>query len=152
MSHQVRGTRHKGKMGNRSSTLRPDKDTWGELKSLRDYFRALSDVIRLEILRQLANTDELSVSQLADVLHLSQPLVSWHLSRLKRVGLIKVQRKGRQSHYSLVWQQIRQCQQEFARLIGEPSSRQEPSGATSRRQPGVLPPLTGDLDEGEAWA
>jgi ArsR family transcriptional regulator len=138
-------------MGDLGSKLRPDADAWKELKSLRDYFRALSDVIRLEIIYQLAHADEISVSQLADILHLSQPLVSWHLGRLKKAGLIEVRREGRQSHYSLVWQQIQQRQQEFARLIDEPP-RQEPGRVTSPRPSGVLTPLVGDLDEGEAWA
>lgn len=138
-------------MSDRSNTLRPDTDTWRELKNLRDYFRALSDVIRLEIVRQLASTDEISVSQLADILHLSQPLVSWHLGRLKKAGLIEVRREGRQSHYSLVWQKLQQCQKEFAQLVGEPP-RQQTSRATRLRPSGALHPLTGDLDEGEAWA
>ncbi len=138
-------------MGNQSNTLRPDTDTWRELKNLRDYFRALSDAIRLEIIRQLASSDEISVSQLADILHLSQPLVSWHLGRLKKVGLIEVRREGRQSYYSLVWQKLQQYQQEFAQLIGEPP-RQEPGRVTRLRPSGVLHPLTGDLGEGEAWA
>ncbi|MBC7251474.1 MAG: winged helix-turn-helix transcriptional regulator [Anaerolineae bacterium] len=138
-------------MTNQSSTPRPDKDTWRELKNLRDYFRALSDVIRLEIIRQLARTEEISVSQLADILHLSQPLVSWHLSRLKKAGLIQVRRQGRESHYSLVWQKIQQSQREFIQLLGAPA-QQEPGKASQTRPSGVLHPLTGDWDEGEAWA
>lgn len=138
-------------MTNQSSTPRPDKDTWRELKNLRDYFRALSDVIRLEIIRQLARTEEISVSQLADILHLSQPLVSWHLSRLKKAGLIQVRRQGRESHYSLVWQKIQQSQREFIQLLGAPA-QQEPGKANQTRPSGVLHPLTGDWDEGEAWA
>jgi len=138
-------------MSDRNKTLRPETDTWKELKSLRDYFRALSDVIRLEIVRQLARTDEISVSELADILHLSQPLVSWHLGRLKKAGLIEVRREGRQSYYSLVWQRLQQCQQEFTQFIGEPPG-QEPGKITRLRPSSMLSPLTGDLDEGEVWA
>lgn len=131
--------------------LRSETETRKELKSLRDYFRALSDAIRLEIVRQLARTDEISVSELADTLHLSQPLVSWHLGRLKKAGLIEVRREGRQSHYSLVWQRIQQCQQEFTQLIGEPPA-QEPGRITGLRPSSMVSPLTGELDEGEVWA
>ena len=138
-------------MGDLGSKLRPGAETWKELKGLRDYFRALSDVIRLEIIRQLAHTDEISVSQLAELLHLSQPLVSWHLGRLKKAGLIEVRREGRQSLYSLVWQQIQQRQQEFAQLIGEPPYH-ETSRTIGLQPSGVLNSLAGDLDEGEAWA
>jgi len=138
-------------MDNLSSKLRPGAETWRELKGLRNYFRALGDVIRLEIIHQLACTDEISVSQLADMLHLSQPLVSWHLSRLKKAGLINVRREGRQSHYSLAWQQIQQRQQEFAQLIGEPP-RHEPGRITNPQPSDMLRTLAGDLNEGEAWA
>jgi len=138
-------------MGDLGNKLRPGAETWKELKGLRDYFRALSDVIRLEIIRQLAHTDEISVSQLAELLHLSQPLVSWHLGRLKKAGLIEVRREGRQSLYSLVWQQIQQRQQEFAQLIGE-SPYHETSRVIGLQPSGVLNSLAGDLDEGEAWA
>ncbi|MDY7042559.1 MAG: metalloregulator ArsR/SmtB family transcription factor [Chloroflexota bacterium] len=137
-------------MGEQRNKPRPDTDIWRELKELRDYFRALGDVIRLEIIHQLACADEISVSQLADTLHLSQPLVSWHLARLKKAGLIKVRREGRQSHYSLVWQQILQLQQDFARLIGEPPCR-DPGRTTGLQPSSILTPLTSDFDEGEAW-
>jgi ArsR family transcriptional regulator len=138
-------------MDNLSNKLRPGAETWKEFKGLRDYFRALGDAIRLEIIHQLACADEISVSQLANTLRLSQPLVSWHLGRLKKVGLISVRREGRQSHYSLAWQQIQQRQQEFTQLIGEPP-RHALGRVASPQSPSVLHPLTGDLDEGEAWA
>jgi len=94
-----------------------------ELRKLRTYFKALGDVARLQILRHLAHTPELSVSGLARLLHLSQPLVSWHLRRLERVGLIRVRKEGRQRYYSLDWQRLRAYQEEFARLIGEGGDR-----------------------------
>ena len=55
----------------------------------------------LRLLRELALKGEQSVSQLVAALHVSQPLVSWHLIPLKKVGLVRVRRKGRQAYYSL---------------------------------------------------
>lgn len=70
------------------------------LKDLRDYYRALSDSARLKILAQLARRDA-TVSELARGLRISQPLVSWHLHRLKIAGLIRMKRNGREVHCSL---------------------------------------------------
>lgn len=79
--------------------MRIESDLRG-LKELRDYYRTLADGARLRILAQLARRDA-TVSELARGLRMSQPLVSWHLHRLKQTGLVKTQRNGRQIRYSL---------------------------------------------------
>ncbi len=79
--------------------MRIESDVRG-LKELRDYYRVLADGARLRILAQLARHDA-TVSELSRGLRLSQPLVSWHLHRLKQTGLVKTQRSGRVIHYSL---------------------------------------------------
>jgi ArsR family transcriptional regulator len=94
-------------------------DPRSELRELRGYFKALSGVIRLQIVKQLAGTEELSVSELVVALRLSQPLVSWHLSGLRKAGLVKVRRDGRQVLCSLDRESLRQYQQSFAKLLGE---------------------------------
>ncbi len=99
------------------------KTTWGsprgELRELRGYFKALSGIARLRIIKQLASTEELSVSELAVALKLSQPLVSWHLSGLRKAGLVKVRRDGRQVLCSLDREKVRAYQRRFAELLGE---------------------------------
>jgi ArsR family transcriptional regulator len=94
-------------------------DPRSELRELRGYFKALSGISRLQIVKQLAGTAELSVSELAVALRLSQPLVSWHLSGLRKVGLVKVRRDGRQVLCSLDRERLRQYQRSFAKLLGE---------------------------------
>ena len=79
----------------------------------------MSGITRLQIVKQLANTEELSVSELAVALKLSQPLVSWHLSGLRKAGLVKVRREGRQVLCSLDRERLRQYQRSFAQLLGE---------------------------------
>ena len=72
-----------------------------EVRELRLYFRALGDILRLRLLRELAAKGEKSVSQLVAALRVSQPLVSWHLNTLKRLGLVRIRRVGRQVYCSL---------------------------------------------------
>lgn len=86
------------------------------LKELREYYRALSDVARLRILEQLARR-ELTVSEIARGLRMSQPLVSWHLRRLVRAGLVKMQRDGREVHCSLDRARVHEHERRFQSLI-----------------------------------
>ncbi len=74
---------------------------WHEYLELRRALRALSDEVRLGIVRTLASSDEVKVTDLAATLLISQPLVSWHLGALRRSGLISTRRKGREVYISL---------------------------------------------------
>lgn len=65
------------------------------------YFRALADRKRLRIAQYLAGHEEVTVTVLGDELHLSQPLISWHLRILRRAGIVKTRRVGRMVHCSL---------------------------------------------------
>ena len=86
------------------------------LKELREYYKALSDGARLRILEQLAR-HELTVSELARGLRMSQPLVSWHLRRLVRTGLIKMKREGREVRCSIDRTRLHEYEREFNSLI-----------------------------------
>ena len=67
-----------------------------ELRELRAVHKALADVNRLRIVQRLAG-GEASVTELIEQVGLSQPLVSWHISRLRVAGLIETRRKGRET-------------------------------------------------------
>ena len=67
-----------------------------DLRAVRLVHKALADVNRLRIVRRLAR-GEASVSELIDHVGLSQPLVSWHLGRLRLAGLIETRRAGRET-------------------------------------------------------
>ncbi len=86
------------------------------LKGLREYYLALSDGTRLRILEQLARR-ELTVTEIARGLRMSQPLVSWHMRRLVRTGLVKMQREGREVHCSLNRARMHEYEREFDSLI-----------------------------------
>jgi DNA-binding transcriptional ArsR family regulator len=77
-----------------------------ELKQLARYFYALKEVWRLRMLHALAEAEELTVSDLAERMGISQPLVSWHLRRLRQAKIVRVRREGRESYYSLDKEQV----------------------------------------------
>jgi ArsR family transcriptional regulator, arsenate/arsenite/antimonite-responsive transcriptional repressor len=70
------------------------------MDSLVQYFRALSEEIRLRILMLLTH-GELSVCDIMEVLEEPQSKISRHLSYLKRSGLITSKRVGVWMHYML---------------------------------------------------
>ena len=86
------------------------------LKELREYYKVLSDAARLRILEQLAHR-ELTVSEIARGLRISQPLVSWHLRRLVRIGLVKMHREGREVRCSIDRTRLHEYEREFDSLI-----------------------------------
>lgn len=71
-----------------------------ELRELRAFHKALADVNRLRIVRRLADAPA-TVTELADHVGLSQPLMSWHLGRLRAAGLVETRRSGRETVCSL---------------------------------------------------
>jgi len=87
------------------------------LKDLAHTFYALKDVVRLEMLSVLAER-ECTVNELAEALDRSQPLMSWHLRRLKAAGIVKIRRSGREVYCSLDRDVVEQQQQAFRDLIG----------------------------------
>jgi ArsR family transcriptional regulator len=96
----------------------PD-DLLSTSKDLTKCFKALSDVARLRIVAQLAASGELNVSELVEALQVSQPLISWHLRQLEKVGLVEVRREGRQAYCSLNWERLRRYLREFTEVLGE---------------------------------
>jgi ArsR family transcriptional regulator len=53
-------------------------------------------VNRLRIVQRLAHA-EASITDLIDHVGLSQPLVSWHVGRLRAAGLVETRRVGRET-------------------------------------------------------
>jgi ArsR family transcriptional regulator len=101
---------------------------WRDLKIM---VKALADVARLAIVYHLARQEEITVTTLTDLLGLSQPLVSWHLRKLRRANLIRTRRVGRQVYCSLDINRFQQCLQGLEHLI-DPATFMEvlPTGAS----------------------
>jgi DNA-binding transcriptional ArsR family regulator len=79
-----------------NAVLQPD-----ELRELRIVHKALADVNRLRIVRRLA-AGPASVTELVAEVGLSQPLVSWHVGRLRAAGLVATRRIGRETVCSVL--------------------------------------------------
>jgi DNA-binding transcriptional ArsR family regulator len=62
-------------------------------------FKTLADPTRRAIFERLVRDGELTVRVLTDHARVSQPAVSKHLGVLKRAGLVRDRRDGRETHY-----------------------------------------------------
>lgn len=86
---------------------------------LADLFRLLGDTTRLRIL--LSCLDEpIAVSDIANKLNLSQPLVSHHLRLLRATRIVKANRHGRQMLYVAADQHISGMLSNLLEHIDEP--------------------------------
>ena len=63
-------------------------------------FKALSDPTRRAIYERLTRDGQQTVHSLTERAGVSQPMVSKHLSALKRAKLVRHRRQGRETHYS----------------------------------------------------
>ena len=82
------------------STIATIVDQPDELRALRLVHKALADVNRLRIVRRLA-AGQASVTELIEHVGLSQPLVSWHIGKLRAAGLVEATRVGRETICSI---------------------------------------------------
>ncbi len=88
-----------------------------EWKDLKGAVKALAGVTRLSMVYHLARQQEMTVTRLTELLGLSQPLVSWHLRKLRRAGLAETRREGRQVYCSLNRAYMLLCLQRLERLV-----------------------------------
>src|SRR2546423_15564649 len=83
------------------TSLDPEVRTVGDhLARSRDLLIALSDPMRQDLVQILARA-ELNVGDIADRVTLSRPTVSHHLNILRRSGLVRVRKQGREMYYRL---------------------------------------------------
>lgn len=66
-----------------------------------DIFKALSNPLRVGIVRELARGDR-AVHELVDALAVAQPRISEHLAILRGARLVRAERHGRSVSYHLV--------------------------------------------------
>jgi DNA-binding transcriptional ArsR family regulator len=102
-----------------------------ELRLLLAHLRALANPTRLRILELLAG-EEMSVTDLAAELRMSQPRVSWHLALLRRGGAVRQRREGRQAICSLDWESVRQHQLMLWELLAQHKRIQSRSSGDPR--------------------
>ncbi|HAU15057.1 MAG TPA: ArsR family transcriptional regulator, partial [Gammaproteobacteria bacterium] len=67
-----------------------------------DFFKALSDPSRIQVLLRLASSpNPCTVSQVAEDCTVDLSVVSRHLSQLKRAGILSAEKQGREVYYRL---------------------------------------------------
>ena len=92
-----------------------------EARELRTFLRTVGDTVRLQILKLLARNEEMSVTELVRALHISQPLISWHLGVLRRIELVSIRKEGRLVWYSLDRAVLQALWKRFNAWVGETS-------------------------------
>jgi ArsR family transcriptional regulator len=99
------------------STIHALADPPEDLREISSFHKALSDPTRLRLLQRLADR-QATVTELQEHVDLSQPLVSWHLRRLRAAGLIETRRAGREVICSLARDAIDSFHEREKRLLG----------------------------------
>jgi DNA-binding transcriptional ArsR family regulator len=116
--------------------LRERADERFVIEAARRVHRALGDTNRLDLVRRLAQGPA-TVTELIDSTELSQPLVSWHLRRLRSAGLVTSERVGRESIYSLRTETIAEGHALMLAVLGvsNPAAWVAPEVALPNAQP-----------------
>jgi len=87
------------------------------LRELKAFHRALGDVTRIRVIQILANEGEQPVSSLVKRVRISQPLMSWHLRRLTRAGIVRTERVGREVRCSFDRERFAELQERTFRTL-----------------------------------
>ena len=95
----------------------PEGAATAELREAARFYHALRDALRLRVLFTLAESGEMTVTELAHALRVSQPLVSFHLRPLRLLGLVGLRRAGRAVYYSADVAEIERRQVEFVEML-----------------------------------
>ena len=95
-----------------------------ELRETARFYHALRDVLRLRVLITLVESGEMTVTELARSLRVSQPLVSFHLRPLRLLGLVGVRRAGRAVYYAANVPEIERRQTEFVQMLKQAAASQ----------------------------
>jgi ArsR family transcriptional regulator, zinc-responsive transcriptional repressor len=106
------------------------------IEAARRVHRALGDTNRLDLVRRLAQSPA-TVTELIESTDLSQPLVSWHLRRLRSAGLVTSERAGRESIYTLRTETIAKGHALMLAALGvaNPAAWVAPEAALPNAQP-----------------
>lgn len=124
-----------------NETTRGDK--WRDYTELQSLLRDLADKARLNIIHVLAGAGEVTVTHLTQALLISQPLVSWHLTILRRHGLVQTRRQGRLVFCSLNMKRYRQCLGLLGELIDVPPPAAPPGSDVTRTASEHPAPISG---------
>ncbi len=86
-------------------------------------FRALGDPVRCAIVEHLAQCDDASIGELADLFPISLQAVSKHVKVLEAAGLVAQRRDGRHRPVRLVRTEVAGALTWIERLLRDPEAR-----------------------------
>ena len=70
--------------------------------------KSMGHPIRLRIIITLSNNLQMTVTELSNYLCVDQPIMSLHLAVLRKHKIIKVEKEGKQSKYSILEKSMQQ--------------------------------------------
>ncbi|MEA2623449.1 MAG: hypothetical protein QOH61_2359 [Chloroflexota bacterium] len=73
-----------------------------ELSNLVEFFRALADPVRLEMVRCIARDGEVACTTFEGMFAIAKSTISYHIRMLRMTGMITVRKDGPFYHYQLV--------------------------------------------------
>jgi len=77
-----------------------------KLVKISEIFQGLAYPIRLQILELLEDGKDYPVNEILEVVQVEASLLSHHLSKMKRIGIIESYRDGRYIYYRLAIKEI----------------------------------------------
>jgi DNA-binding transcriptional ArsR family regulator len=93
------------------------------MDSLVILLKAVADETRLKLI-DLLSTQDLCVGALADRLGISSAAVSQHLQVMRKAGLVRGEKRGYWTHYSVERQALKEVIKRFAEVADRPAAVQ----------------------------
>ncbi len=87
-----------------------------------DFFKAVSDPTRVKIMLILSKK-EMCVSDICKYFEMTQPSISHHLNILKKAGIVRGRKEGKEVYYSLDACCIAVCCGDFMARFKEPEEK-----------------------------
>lgn len=81
------------------------------------FFRALANEERIEIVKLLKKNDEMAAQEVEKHFYLEQSTTSHHLNMLKRAGITKSRKDGRNIYYSIDEDEFNKTWNKFSDVI-----------------------------------
>lgn len=86
-------------------------------KNWRDFFKAVCDENRQNILKHLKTHKSLNASDIMKKIKLAQPTVSHHLKILVDAGVILAKKQGKETYYEISKNRIHDCCGDFIKMF-----------------------------------
>ena len=86
------------------------------LKKAATVLRAINHGLRLDMLKLLHRHGRLCVGDIYCRLELEQSVASQHLALLRRAGVVRTERSGKQIYYSVNYERLHEVEQQAAAL------------------------------------